>query len=135
VGHHGGRQVRDDDLAARGVLTPPVAAIAATVLHESRMGGLAEALVLTQRTARMNWTEPQSRPLGLDGAEAVLLSEPCLLARWNHSQCRGWQLYARRQWLSAGTRWLAGAGVESLTWTNEQAIRWAEDLIRQQPAT
>lgn len=55
------------------------------------------------------------------------------MAKWDHSRCRGWQLY---EGVSAPdqfqrTRWIAGAGSESLAWADEQALKWAEAHIGQ----
>jgi len=78
----------------------------------------------------MNWIKPSIHPTGFQGAEVVFISETHLLARWNHSECRGWQIYARCSTRARSqTRWIAGAGVESLTWTEEEALRWAEQQI------
>ena len=65
------------------------------------------------------------------GAQALLRTEGYLLALWNHEQCRGWQLYRFDH--RGQTRWMAGAGAESLAGTDEQARRWAEEVIEQQP--
>jgi hypothetical protein len=83
----------------------------------------------------MEWTTPHSTVRGFCGAEAVLVTDGYLLARWNHAQCRGWLLYTavvshRREYTHV--RWIASAGVESLDWSDGQAIRWAEGLIAAQ---
>lgn len=75
----------------------------------------------------MTWIKPNFRPLGFGGAEAVLISETHLLALWNHDRCRGWQLYRFRS--PSRTKWLGGAGSESVGWTDEQSIEWAERQI------
>jgi hypothetical protein len=69
----------------------------------------------------MDWTKTTNVP-HFGGAEPVLVSDNWLLAKWNHSQCRGWPLYRRS---GSRTRWLAGAGFESLDWSDEQARAWA----------
>jgi len=78
----------------------------------------------------MNWIKPSHHPTGFDGAEVVFISETHLLARWNHSKCRGWQLYARSiRRVRSRPRWLKGAGVDSLEWTEQQTLHWAEQHI------
>ncbi|MGA2441924.1 MAG: hypothetical protein ABSH08_13275 [Tepidisphaeraceae bacterium] len=78
----------------------------------------------------MTWITPNLRPLGFGGADAVLICETHLLALWNHERCRGWQLYQfcspRNQ---TRTKWIAGASDESVGWTEDQAIAWAERMI------
>jgi hypothetical protein len=82
----------------------------------------------------MNWIKPLSQPRGFSDAAVVYTTESHLIAKWNHDRCRGWQLYAFRH--RSRTRWLIGAGSESLGWTDEQAMRWAEERIpRRQGAT
>ena len=76
----------------------------------------------------MNWIKPLSPPRGFSDAVAVYTTESHLIAKWNHDRCRGWQLYAFRN--PSRTRWLVGAGVESLAWNDEQAIKWAEAEIQ-----
>lgn len=66
---------------------------------------------------------------GFSGAEAVYEAEGWLIARWNHDQCRGWQLYCRPNTRSQRTKWMMGGGIESLDWTDEQAQGWAEKQI------
>ena len=78
-----------------------------------------------------NWTVPQPRPCGFGGAEAVYATDDRLLAKWDHERCRGWQLYLLRR--PSRTRWLVGAGAESLGWTAEEAMRWAEGQITGPP--
>ena len=78
----------------------------------------------------MNWNKIKNMQ-NFYGAEAVYESSPWLLAKWNHSQCRGWQLYCRPSSQSQRTRWLTSAGSESLGWTDEQAQVWAAEKIGQ----
>jgi len=75
-----------------------------------------------QEGMSMEWIKATNVP-HFGGAEAVLVSGDWLLAKWNHSKCRGWQVYRRA---GSRTRWLAGAGIESLDWSDEQAQGWAE---------
>ena len=80
----------------------------------------------------MNWAKPKTSIYGFTGAEAQLVTDGYLLARWNHSQCRGWQLYSVAERVRdqfTNTRWVAGAGAESLEWTDEQVVRWADGVI------
>lgn len=74
----------------------------------------------------MEWAEPEFVP-GFSGADTVFMAGNWLLAKWNHSKCRGWQLYRRIQ--PHRTRWITGAGLASLDWTDDQAIRWADQQI------
>ena len=78
----------------------------------------------------MTWKIPHSRPYGFGDAVAAYTTESHLITKWNHARCRGWQLYAFRH--PSRTRWLVGAGVESLAWSDEQAMRWAEERIAEQ---
>jgi hypothetical protein len=73
----------------------------------------------------MNWLKVANMP-HFSGAETVYEADPWLLAKWNHAKCRGWQVYRRA---GSRTRWLAGAGFDSLDWTDEQAQGWAERQI------
>ena len=73
----------------------------------------------------MNWI-PLNNVTGFHGAEAVFQADLWILARWNHSQCQGWQLYHIPNRQSPKTKWIIGAGSESLQWTGEQATAWAE---------
>ena len=76
----------------------------------------------------MNWSKPSASTL-FDGALACYVAaEGYLIAKWDHSLCRGWQLYKFRP-KSRRQRWIAGAGIESLAWTDQRAQRWAEDEI------
>jgi hypothetical protein len=82
----------------------------------------------------MNWEKPRSNVYGFSTADALLVTDGYLLAKWNHSQCRGWQLYTVAERVRdqfTNTRWVAGAGADSLEWTVEQTIRWAEGMILQ----
>jgi hypothetical protein len=73
----------------------------------------------------MHWNKPDN-VRGFDGADVLFVTDNWFLARWNHSKCRGWQLYrARLHW----TKWIIGAGIDSLAWTEEKAQAWAEDQI------
>jgi hypothetical protein len=82
----------------------------------------------------MNWIKPSIHPTGFGGAEVVFISETHLLARWTHSECRGWQVYARCSTRARSqTRWIAGAGDVSLAWESEAAIAWAEQHLHPQP--
>jgi hypothetical protein len=78
----------------------------------------------------MEWA-PLKYVLNFDGAEAVFRSGDWVIALWDHSECRGWQVY-KFDWRGQ-PRWLAGAGVESVEWTDGQAQRWAEQVIAQSP--
>jgi len=87
---------------------------------------------MVARVGIMNWSKPKSSIYGFSGADALLVTIGFLLARWNHSQCRGWQIYTvvervRNQFTN--TRWMTGAGPESLDWSEEQVVRWAEGVI------
>ena len=76
----------------------------------------------------MNWLKVTNMP-SFNGAEAVYETEGWLIAKWNHSQCRGWQLYCRPSRHSQRTRWLMGGGLESLGWSDEQAQEWAAKQV------
>jgi hypothetical protein len=76
----------------------------------------------------MIW-ELVSHVRGFTGAEAIFVTNGWLLAKWNHSKCRGWQLYRREAPFTSRTRWMAGAGAESLGWTKEMAMDWASQQI------
>jgi len=78
----------------------------------------------------MNWTHLNDHPLGFHGAKAVLVAERYLLAKWDNDQCRGWQLYIRRERSVVKLTWMGGAGSESLTWTDEQAMQWADTIAK-----
>lgn len=80
----------------------------------------------------MDWAKPRTTVYGFWTADALLVTDGYLLARWNHTDCRGWQLYTvveRRRHEYTGVRWVVGAGAESLDWSDEQAARWAEGAI------
>ena len=80
----------------------------------------------------MEWSKPKSSIHGFTGADALLVTDGYLLAKWNHSQCRGWQIYTvtervRHQY--SHTRWVVGAGADSLEWSEEQVVKWAAGVI------
>jgi hypothetical protein len=82
----------------------------------------------------MIWTKPNFQPTGFAGADSIFGCDTHLIAIWNHDHCRGWQLY---QLLSprnySRIRWLNGAGRESVGWTADQAVEWAERQLAQNP--
>lgn len=94
------------------------------------MGVSANALVMWRAVTSMNWTQSHDHPLGFHGAKAVLIAERYLLAKWDNDRCRGWQLYIRRERSVVKLTWLAGAGTESLDWTDEQVMQFAERVVR-----
>lgn len=77
----------------------------------------------------MTWI--RATPNGFGGAIAVFANDTYLLALWAHEHCQGWQLYLglSSPYPFTRTRWLVGAGVESLGWTDEQAMAWGETQI------
>ena len=74
----------------------------------------------------MKWNEAKDVK-GLIGAEITLVSGDFALALWNHSKCKGWNLY----YYSAHQvkRWIATPPMVSLTWSKFKAMRWANKTI------
>ena len=79
----------------------------------------------------MNW-QTANIPPGLKASIRHYRTPTHALALWDHRQCRGWQLYWVRS--ASRVRWIAGAGVDSVGWDDDRAIRWAEKLIPIQSA-
>ena len=82
----------------------------------------------------MTWTKV-THVRGFSGAEAVYVADGWLIALWNHEKCCGWQLYSvveRPMNCYQRSRWVVGAGSESLGWTDAQAQEWAEKMVASQ---
>jgi hypothetical protein len=79
----------------------------------------------------MQWTKLHSLT-GFYTMLALYRSGLWILAKWDHEHCRGWLLYKiRRPSRADSADWVASAGPESLSWSDEEAQRWAEKIAGQ----
>ncbi len=81
----------------------------------------------------MKWKNVKEQNLtGFWGAEKVYVSPNKLfiIALWDHSQARGWHLYARRPRSSFKHDYVCHAPEESLAWNSRVAAKWASEQIK-----